>query len=168
MKCRETKYWLYSLRPNTSWPVDVVTHLQGCVKCQQVQTRLKQIDIEVNKLTTVTSNEPGKANLLEKIERTPQIAAQLTPRSAWPFIRFAGILTAAAALIVLGFFLGRGESGDQGPAGPGGAGENRRDHQRSARGDFPRQDHQSPVANRSQLVRGVCCSGMFAWCNRPE
>jgi hypothetical protein len=116
MKCRETKYWLYSLRPNTSWPVDVVSHLQGCAKCQQVQARLKQIDIEVNKLTTVTSNVPGKAKLLERIERTPQIASPPTPRSAWPFIRFAGVLTAAAALIVLGFFLGRDGFHGQAPA----------------------------------------------------
>ncbi len=118
MKCRETKYWLYSLRPNTSWPVDVVTHLQGCVKCQQVQTRLKQIDIEINRLTTVTSNTPGKAKLLEQIERTPQVAIPASPRSAWPLIRFASYLTAAAALIVLGFFLGRGEVHEQAPLDP--------------------------------------------------
>src|SRR5207302_1003098 len=107
--CRETKYWLYSLRPNTSWPVEVVTHLQGCAKCQQIQTRLKQVDIEINKLTTVTSNAPGKAKLLDRIERTPQVALPASPRSAWPVIRFAGFLTSAAALLVLGWFLGRGE-----------------------------------------------------------
>jgi hypothetical protein len=110
MKCRETKYWLYSLRPNTSWPADVVTHLQGCVKCQQIQAQLKQIDVQVNKLTNVLGGAQSKARLLQCLETTPQQAAPASPKSAWPVVRFLGYLTGAAALVALGWLLGRGEN----------------------------------------------------------
>ncbi len=112
MKCRETKYWLYSLRPNTSWPVDVVTHLQGCVKCQQVQARLKQIDIGRQR----ADQRDGRLREQSPAPRTAGAYATAgragPPRvlEAWlPFVRFVGFLTAAAALMVLGWFLGRGE-----------------------------------------------------------
>src|SRR6266542_2808699 len=118
MKCRETEYWLYSLRPTTSWPADVVTHLQACSVCQQLQARLKQIDQEINRLTTVPSNSTAKERLLAKIEHTPQTAIPAAPstRRPSPWVRCAGYLTAAAALLMVGWLLGR--HGPEFGAGP--------------------------------------------------
>jgi hypothetical protein len=112
MKCREVKYWLYSFRPNTSWPADLVGHLQGCQECQRLRSHLKQIDQEVFKLTTAPANARGKEQLLARIEHTPQQSvptatpASLTPK-AWKWTRLAGYLSGAAALVLIGWFFGR-------------------------------------------------------------
>jgi hypothetical protein len=108
MKCREAKYWLYSFRPNASWPADVVGHLQQCHACRHLQTQLKQIDAGVEKLTSTPGTSLAKDQLLDRIAQTPQEAgpSELTPASASGWYRFVGYLTAAAAMIVIGWFLG--------------------------------------------------------------
>jgi hypothetical protein len=112
MKSREVKYWLYSFRPNASWPVDVVGHLQQCPKCQQLQTKLKQIDASVDKLTGAAGTPTAKAQLLDRIATTPQADAPKAPpngvpKAPWPWWRLGAYLTAAAALIGLGWLVGR-------------------------------------------------------------
>src|SRR5262249_16921585 len=72
MKCRETQYWLFSFRPNASWPADVVGHLQQCAECQKLQAKLKQIEQGVATLTSVPGNPSAKERLLDRIEQTPQ------------------------------------------------------------------------------------------------
>jgi hypothetical protein len=109
MKCRETKYWLYSFRPNASWPADVVCHLQACQACRHLQTQLKQIDAGIAKLTGTPGSSLGKDQLLDRIAQVPQDAgpAELTPASRSGWYRFAGYLTGAAAMIAVGWFVGR-------------------------------------------------------------
>jgi hypothetical protein len=109
MKCRETKYWLYSFRPNASWPADVVCHLQACQACRHLQTQLKQIDAGVAKLTGAPGSTLAKDQLLDRIAQTPQDAgpADVTPASRSGWYRFAGYLTGAAAMIAVGWFVGR-------------------------------------------------------------
>src|SRR5881296_3450181 len=87
MKCRESQYWLYSFQPNAAWPADVVGHLQGCAECQQLQAQLRQIDQEVNKLTTPARNDGALEHLLQRIEVTPQTAMPKAPQS-WPWLRY--------------------------------------------------------------------------------
>ncbi len=109
MKCREAQHWLYSFRPNASWPVDVVGHLQQCAKCRNLQAKLKQIDVGVDKLTSGGANPAVIDQLLSRIDKTPQAAApkDLTPNQPWRWARLGAYLTAAAALIALGWLVGR-------------------------------------------------------------
>src|SRR4249920_2728819 len=118
MKCREAQYWLYSFRPNASWPVDVVGHLQQCPKCQKLQMKLKQIDMGVEKLTSSGGSPAAINQLLARIDKTPQPAPQkdVLPTNPWRWARIGAYLTGAAALIVLGWLLGR--RGDSVPVVP--------------------------------------------------
>ena len=106
MKCREVK--LYSFRPRTSWPADLVGHLQQCDKCRRLQTKLKKIDEEVYKLATPTRDLGGKAKLLDLIKDAPQAPARSEPvsRRPWIWLRRGAFGAAAAALIAFGWFLG--------------------------------------------------------------
>lgn len=114
MKCRETEYWLYSLRPNTSWPAEVATHLQGCPECRQLQARLRQVDQQVNQITSLPSNPAGKQQLLELIAEMPQEPASdpHVAENTWPIARIAAHLSAAAALLLTGWLLGQLTSGN--------------------------------------------------------
>src|SRR5436190_15885674 len=108
MKCREAQYWLYSFQPNAAWPSDVVGHLQECPECQRLQAHLRQIDQTVNKLTSLPKNEAPVAQLLQRIEETPQTQIEKPmPTPTWSWIRIGAYLSGIAALIALGLFLGR-------------------------------------------------------------
>ncbi len=109
MKCRETQYWLYSFQPNAAWPADVVGHLQGCAECQQVQTRLRAIDQQVNQLTSVPGNDSPKLELLKRIAATPQeaVAKEIVLKPRLPWMRYGAYLSGAAAMIAIGWLLGR-------------------------------------------------------------
>ena len=109
MKCREAQYWLYSFRPNASWPVDVVGHLQQCPTCQQLQAKLKQIDLGIEKLTGGVGNPAVIDQLLERVQKTPQTAVprDTVPAQAWRWGHVAAYLTGTAALILFGWTLGR-------------------------------------------------------------
>lgn len=109
MKCREAHYWLYSFRPNSSWPVDVVGHLQQCPKCQQLQAKLKQIDTGVEKLTSGGGNPTAINQLLARIDQTPQPAPAKSelPTQPWRWARLGAYLIGTAALVMLGWYLGR-------------------------------------------------------------
>src|SRR5260370_24524087 len=100
MRCREVRCWLYSFRPTSSWPVDVVTHLQQCQACQQLRTRLQRIDQGMSKLTGPASDGTAQAKLLDRIAETPQtpVPELATPRQSWPRLRVGAHLTGAAAL----------------------------------------------------------------------
>ena len=110
MKCREVEYWIYSFRPNTSWPADLVDHLRECEECQRLRTRLQQIDQEVHQLANSLPSPAGKASILDQIEHTPQ---QLMPTNkpsrgpGWPWVRRGAFLTGAAALLLFGWLLGQ-------------------------------------------------------------
>ena len=81
MKCREAQYWLYSFQPNAAWPADVVGHLQKCSECQQVQSQLRQIDQGVKQLTMLPGNDGPVAQVLQRVEQTPQTQVdQAAPR----------------------------------------------------------------------------------------
>ena len=125
MRCREVRCWLYSFRPSSSWPVDVIAHLQCCPKCPQLRTRLQRIDEGINRLAGPPSNGAPQARLLDRLAVTPQFGTEkATPaptRQPWPWLRYGGYLSGAAALIVLGVVLGRE------PATPGRTGGNRQD-----------------------------------------
>ena len=110
MKCREAEYWLYSLRPNASWPAEVATHLQGCSNCQHLQARLRQVDQQINQLTTTPGSPTGKQKLLALIEKTPQTITSPTPAAevAWPWARIAAYVSVAAALLIVGLLIGLG------------------------------------------------------------
>src|SRR5260370_35573338 len=86
MRCREVRCWLYSFRPTSSWPVDVVTHLQQCQACQQLRTRLQRIDQGMSKLTGPASDGTAQAKLLDRIAETPQTPGQelATPSQSGP------------------------------------------------------------------------------------
>src|ERR1019366_4099744 len=120
MKCREAQYWLYAFRPNTSWPADLVGHLQQCPKCRRLHTQLKQIDQGIGTLTSRAGDPSAKEQLLARLEHTPQAAAHNdVPPPSFPWLRVGGYLTAAAALIALGWFLGgRHEPSDALPGSP--------------------------------------------------
>lgn len=109
MKCREAQYWLYSFQPKAAWPADVVGHLQACEDCQQLQTQLRQIDCEVNRLTSPPSNDEAKHQLLQRIGNTPQLPVEKSspPTRVWNWRRVGSYLAGAAALILIGWFLGR-------------------------------------------------------------
>jgi len=100
--------WLFSFRPNVSWPADLIAHLQSCTACRQVQTQLKQIDQGVNEITSTPGSASAKVKLLARVAATPQQAKPATPAptqdgSWW---RLGGFLIGAAALIAFGWVLG--------------------------------------------------------------
>src|ERR1051325_7910361 len=109
LKCREATLWLYSFRPRTSWPADVVGHLQGCPACQKLQLDLRQIDDEINALTGTAGDPSAKARLLERVAQTPQIdvSSEPVPRRPLPWLRIGAYLTGAAAIFLFGWLLGR-------------------------------------------------------------
>lgn len=109
MKCREAQHWLYSFRPNTSWPAELVGHLQECSKCQSLHTTLKQIDLGVGKLTSTGGESTAKQQLLDRVAQAPQSPApsELTPKAPWPWGRWGAFLTGAAALLLFGWLVGR-------------------------------------------------------------
>jgi hypothetical protein len=100
---------LYSFRPNASWPVDVVGHLQQCPKCQQLQTKLKQIDQGVDKMTSAAGSPVAVAQLLDRVAKTPQAGAPSStgPSVPWRWLKAGAYLIGAAALIIFGWHLGR-------------------------------------------------------------
>jgi hypothetical protein len=85
----------------------VVTHLQDCVACQQLRTRLQRIDQGMTRLTGPAS-DAAKAKLLERVAAAQQVAAPkpATPRTPWQWWRHGAYLSGAAALIAVGFWLG--------------------------------------------------------------
>jgi hypothetical protein len=89
--------------------VDVVGHLQQCPKCQQLQTKLKQIDVGIEKLTGGVGNPGVIDKLLDRVQKTPQASAppNTVPGQAWRWGHVAAYLTGAAALILFGWSLGR-------------------------------------------------------------
>ncbi|MBI2808381.1 MAG: hypothetical protein HYX68_25620 [Planctomycetes bacterium] len=114
MKCREAQYWLYSFQPNAAWPVDVVGHLQQCADCQKVQSQLRQIDQQVNQLTSLPKNDRPIAQLFERLEQTPQTATP-APKPPARWWRWGSYVGAAAALVAIGWLLGK--SWDASPEG---------------------------------------------------
>lgn len=109
MKCREAKFWLYSFRPSVSWPADVVTHLQECPACRQLQKQLKEIEAGMQKLAPGDGNPDAKEQLLERIAKTPQTPVA-RPARPMPWLRIAAYVSGAAALLLLGWLLGRLDS----------------------------------------------------------
>jgi hypothetical protein len=100
--------------------VELVTHLQECQACQQLRTRLQRIDQGMSKLTGPASDGTPQARLLDRIAETPQITMPeaVTPKQAWPWLRYGALLTGMAALIAIGFLLGHEPAVELVPAPP--------------------------------------------------
>jgi hypothetical protein len=108
MKCREVHHWLYSFRPNTCWPAELVDHLQQCPKCQRVRAELQKMDQQAQKLGKTTPAPDARQRLLDRVAETSQSAPARKPERGPvpPWIRLAGFVGAAAAMILFGWFLG--------------------------------------------------------------
>ncbi len=110
--------WLYSFRPTSSWPTDVVTHLQDCQACRHLRIRLQRIDEGMSKLTGPVSDGTPQARLLDRIAATPQtrgqesevrsqeseIRGQEDRRATW--LHYGAYLAGMSALIAVAFILG--------------------------------------------------------------
>jgi hypothetical protein len=103
--------------------VDVVTHLQECQACQALRTRLQRIDQGMSRLTGPASDGTPQARLLDRIAETPQIrpgarGQESGARGRGPWLRYGVYLAGMAALVAIGFWLGREPAVEPVPTAP--------------------------------------------------
>lgn len=120
MNCREAKFWVFSCRPGAAWPAEVVTHLQLCTDCHALRAELKQLDQGISKIGRVPSKNGLKAQILARIDKTPQLPGsnETRPIPRWQWQRIGLYLAGSAALVLFGWFLGRPGDVDSSGNGP--------------------------------------------------
>jgi hypothetical protein len=110
MKCPEVKHWLYGLKPRSSWPVELVRHLQECPRCLKLRTRLAALDRAVDEATKAPVGESAKARVAAAIQELPQQPGKPAPRPAAPrhprWVRWGAFVAGAAALVAFGMLVG--------------------------------------------------------------